>query len=182
MTLFDILERLANLQQSGFRRNALLADLPSVQVNALYYLLRCNHYSNTPGSVTEYLSLTKGTVSQSLRKLEEKALIYRQPYPGDKRKVLLFLTDKARQAVEGALSQDNIAKIQSELPYGGEKLKLQLMGLLRQVQQQEGVRLFGECQFCRFHQHQQGQPFCGLTQALLPPESITLICREFEPQ
>ncbi|WP_159567259.1 MarR family winged helix-turn-helix transcriptional regulator [Budvicia diplopodorum] len=182
MTLFDILERLANLQQSGFRRNSLLESLPSVQVNALYYLLRCNHYSNTPGSVTEYLGLTKGTVSQSLRKLEEKALIYRQSHPGDKRKVLLFLTDKARQAIEGALSQDNIAKVQSALPSGGEELQLQLMGLLRQVQLREGVRLFGECQFCRFHQRQQGQSFCRLTQELLPSESITLICREFESQ
>lgn len=182
MTLFDIVERLANLQQSGFQRNALLAGIPSVQVHALYYLMRCNHYSNTPGSVTEYLGLTKGTVSQSLRKLEEKNLIYRQSHPDDKRKVLLFLTDKAKQALEGAISRDSIAKAQSELADGGESLRVLLTALLQQVQQQEGSRLFGECRFCRFHQHQQGKPFCGLTQELLPEESTTLICREFEVQ
>ncbi|MCD1127751.1 MarR family winged helix-turn-helix transcriptional regulator [Jinshanibacter sp. LJY008] len=180
MTLFDILERLANLQQSYFYRDPQLRHLPSVQISALYYLSRCNHYSNTPGAVAEYLGFTKGTISQSLRKLESQGWIIREGDNHDKRIVRLFITNKARDILYGVISQNAIDQACTSLPHQGESLQAQLLLLLRQLQKQENQRIFGECYQCRFHQTEQGKPYCGLTKEPIPEENTRLICREFQ--
>lgn len=70
IALYDYLERLTSLMRAWSREQPLVAELQSVQLSALHYLARCNRYSDTPLGVTEYLGLTKGTVSQSLKVLE----------------------------------------------------------------------------------------------------------------
>lgn len=47
-TLFDLLERLSSLSRIWFRQHPLLAELQPIQLSALMYPARCNHYSNTP--------------------------------------------------------------------------------------------------------------------------------------
>ncbi|AWH87148.1 MarR family winged helix-turn-helix transcriptional regulator [Limnobaculum parvum] len=180
MTLFDILERLANLQQSCFYHNSQLRHLPSVQIGALHYLSRCNHYSNTPGAVAEYLGFTKGTISQSLRKLESQGWISREGDRHDKRIVRLFITDKAKESLNEVISENMIDQACTSLAHEGETLREQLFQLLRQLQKQENQRIFGECYQCRFHQKQQGKSHCGLTQESIPEENTRLICREFQ--
>jgi len=180
MNLFNIVERLSNLQHNGLLKSESLGYLPSVQINALYYLSICNHYSNTPGAVTEYLGLTKGTVSQSLQKLEEQGLIVRNNDLKDKRKVRLTLTQKARNAIDDSLSNDCISKMQTILPDNGLLLRSQLLELLRSAQRVEGRKFFGECHACRYHQLRNGTPFCGLTLEPIPVLNISLICREFD--
>ena len=72
--LFNIIERLANVLRQEVRAEGQSLGLQPVQQEALYYLSICNRYSDTTLAVTEYLGLTKGTVSQSLKVLENKTL------------------------------------------------------------------------------------------------------------
>lgn len=179
MSLFDTIERLANLQLLTLMDISAFKNLPPVQVRALYYLFRCNHYSNTPGTVTEYLGLTKGTVSQSLRKLEEQGFLIRESDRRDKRKVKLHLSKSAHEAMSMAIRLGSITLAQQTLPDAGQELEHRLIQFLRIVQQHEGARLFGVCQQCRFHQQQNGAPYCGLMQEAIPVAEITQICREY---
>ena len=73
--LFNLIERLANLLRQETRLEGQSLGLQPIQQEALYYLSTCNRYSDTTLAVTEFLGLTKGTVSQSLKILESKALI-----------------------------------------------------------------------------------------------------------
>lgn len=72
--LFDLFERLSSLMRMWYRQHPLLVNVQPTHLSALRYLARCNRYSNTPLAVTEYLGLTKGTVSQSLKALRPTAL------------------------------------------------------------------------------------------------------------
>ncbi|MBJ3814417.1 winged helix-turn-helix transcriptional regulator [Shimwellia pseudoproteus] len=179
MALFDTLERLANLQMMAFYRNPQLKALPAVQIQILYYLTRCNGYSNTPGAVAEYLGLTKGTVSQSLGRLARDGWLEKHSDPRDKRLVRLYPTPTARTAVRSALDQDVIARAEAHLPAGGAELAHQLQTLLGEIQKQQGEQIFGECRYCRFHQQQDSQPQCGLTGEPLTAENASQLCREF---
>jgi DNA-binding MarR family transcriptional regulator len=179
LTLFDLLERLNSLQRSWLRSHSELDNLPPVQLSALYYLARCNHYSNTPMAVAEYLGLTKGTVSQSLKKLESHGLIARTADEKDRRSVRLQLTETAQQLIKGLLPPAYLQDAQQTMAQDGDNLLALLTQLLRQLQKQDNAALFGECHQCRYHQHRNGKPFCGLTQESLPYASINLICREF---
>lgn len=76
--------------------------------------------------------------------------------------------------------QGTLLKEWNTLPFSEEQLKTVFLAHLREMQKNQGARLFGECRFCRFHQQQNGRLWCGLTGEPIPAESVTLICREFE--
>ncbi|WP_431225261.1 MarR family winged helix-turn-helix transcriptional regulator [Serratia sp. L9] len=179
LKLFDLLERLNSLQRSWLRSHESLENLPPVQLSALYYLARCNHYSNTPMAVAEYLGLTKGTVSQSLKKLELNGMIVRTADEKDRRSVRLQLTDKSRSLMSSLFPPAYLQEAQDAMQQDGSQLLERLTQLLRQLQKQDNAALFGECHHCRYHQQRNGQPFCLLTQEPLPLSSVNLICREF---
>ncbi|MFI8744774.1 MarR family winged helix-turn-helix transcriptional regulator [Pseudomonas sp. NPDC077186] len=179
-TLFDLLERLSSLTRIWFRQHPLLAELQPIQLSALMYLARCNHYSNTPLGVTDYLGLTKGTVSQSLKALEAKGLIAKTQDARDKRSVHLALTDPARALLQALLPPDFLAAGEARMGERGVQLQGLLGELLREVQRSADVPSFGLCASCRFHRQVDGQPFCGLTQEPLAPADAGLICREHQ--
>ncbi|MGE7992997.1 MarR family winged helix-turn-helix transcriptional regulator [Pseudomonas sp. NPDC089554] len=179
--LFDLLERLSSLTRIWFRQHPLLADLQPIQLSALMYLARCNRYSNTPLAVTDYLGLTKGTVSQSLKALEAKGLLVKTQDAHDRRSVHLQLTDSARALLDALLPPSFLADGLARMGEQGEQLQGLLGELLTQVQRSSDVPGFGLCATCRFHRTVDGQPFCGLTQEPLDAGDAALICREHQP-
>ena len=66
------------------------------------------------------------------------------------------------------------------IPFWYSMHNVVLQQLLTQIQQQQQRKSFGVCHSCRFHQQQDGRPFCGLTRQPLPDSAITLICREHQ--
>lgn len=181
MSLFDTLDRLSSLTRMWFRQHPLLADLQPVQLSALMYLARCNRYSNTPLGVTDYLGLTKGTVSQSLKLLETKGLVVRTQDVRDKRSVHLQLTESANTLLSALLPPAFLVSGESAMGERASMLKTLLFELLREIQHTNNVPGFGLCHSCQFHSHRDGQGFCELTQEALSERDATLICREHQP-
>ncbi len=179
--LYDLLERLSSLMRVWFREHPLLADLQPIQLSALMYLARCNRYSNTPLAVTDYLGLTKGTVSQSLKALEAKGLIVKHQDARDKRSVHLELTAPAQSLLAAVLPPAFISAAAQRMGKQADELEHLLLELLRNVQRNEDVPSFGLCKTCRFHRQVAGGPFCGLTEEPLAATDIELICREHQP-
>nr|WP_239482092.1 MarR family winged helix-turn-helix transcriptional regulator [Pseudomonas insulae] len=176
--MFDLLERLSALTRVWFRQHPLLADLQPVQLSALLYLSRCNRYSNTPLAVADYLGLTKGTVSQSLKALEGKGLLSKAPSARDKRSVHLELTGAARALLGAVMPPAFLSAAAARMGADAQQLEQLLGDLLRNVQRDQDVPSFGLCRTCRFHQTVDGLPFCGLTHEPLSHAEAELICRE----
>ncbi|BBP81863.1 MULTISPECIES: MarR family winged helix-turn-helix transcriptional regulator [unclassified Pseudomonas] len=176
--LFDLLERLSSLTRVWFREHPLLADLQPIQFSALLYLARCNRYSDTPLAVTDYLGLTKGTVSQSLKALEAKGLVVKRPDLQDRRSVHLELTPSARELLGAVLPPDFLAAATLHMGPAAGQLEALLGDLLRNVQRSVDVPSFGLCRTCSFHRTLDGLPFCGLTEEPLAAGDEVLICRE----
>ena len=96
----QLIEQLGNLLRAEERQAGSVHGLQPVHLQALHYLLRCNRYSDLPASVTDYLGLTKGTVSQTLLVLEKKRYIEKHPDVADRRSVHLALTPRRETALE----------------------------------------------------------------------------------
>ena len=62
--LFDLSERLGTLTRARLRQAGVAHGLQTIHLQVMMYLERANRLSNTPQGTTEYLGLTKGTVSQ----------------------------------------------------------------------------------------------------------------------
>lgn len=64
------------------------------------FLMHLSHKEGiTQDDLAVHLHIDKGTVARALKKLEDNGFIYREINPQNRRKYLLFLTEKGRQIV-----------------------------------------------------------------------------------
>lgn len=182
--LYHYLERISNLLRADERRSGSLFGLQPVQLEALHFLSRCNRYSNTPAGVTEFLSLTKGTVSQTLQVLEHKGYLEKVADAKDRRVVHLQVTATGRDALSKSMPPAQVSDALCALSEEQAALALwALKGLLQSLQNVHGGRSFGVCRTCRFCRDvnaSEGVFQCGLTSDVLTSSDVKLICREHE--
>jgi MarR family transcriptional regulator, negative regulator of the multidrug operon emrRAB len=169
------LERLSSLRLSLLRQAATKVGLQAIHVEILEYLGKSNKYSNTGLALSEFLGVTKGSVSQSLKLLEEKGLVYRVPCSIDKRYSRLSLSNKGI---------DILTKVQKEipdLPNMGDKVDQSFRAILLSWQTQNKLKTFGLCITCKYNEQlDNGKYLCGLTQEALTRPDTQKICREHE--
>lgn len=176
----ELLERISNLLRNETRAAAQAAGLQPVQLDVLDYLERCNRYSDTPAAVTEFLGLTKGTVSQSILRLEEKGLVRREADEEDGRVSRLELTAAGRREARAVWRRPLEQAMERALD-GRPNLGEQLETVLRAFQRSNAHRSFGVCRTCKFFERLGPKSFrCGLTQERLSVRDSGLLCREHE--
>jgi len=174
-----LLERLARVIQNEAHH----AGLKPTQWEALRYLARANRFSRSPGALTAYLGMTKGTVSQTLHALERKGLVEKKTAPTDRRGVAIDVTP----AGTALLGEDPLEETQAAIGRLPAKdraaLAEALEKLLKTMLERRGGRPFGACRTCiHFRRgHAEGAPhFCALLAEPLSEEDSTLICAEQE--
>ena len=178
--LFNLIERLANLLRQETRLEGQSLGLQPIQQEALYYLSTCNRYSDTTLAVTEFLGLTKGTVSQSLKILESKALISKVKDKLDKRITHLKVTETGRDFLMKTCPPQKFTDAISSLSTDEQfDAKVLLRKVLNNYQQSTGRVAFGVCQHCKYNQQTSDGILCGLTKEKLTVHDVTLICREY---
>lgn len=172
-----VLERLSSLFRARMRDAANDHGLKLVQLEALVYLSVANRYSDTAVALGEYLGVTKGTVSQTLRALERRGLLQKVDDPDDARVLHCRLTDEGSRVAAAA----HPASFLQELPAAGRREALSAaIALLRALQAGRGFRSFGQCQTCHHFGGETGAFRCGLTGEGLTQLDSTKICREHE--
>lgn len=181
--LFDLSERLGTLTRARLRQAGLAHGLQTIHLQVLLYLGRANRLSNTPQATTEYLGLTKGTVSQSILVLARKRLVTRQTDERDGRVVRLVLTERA----VALLKDINVVNVWRDALLSASPARVSsAMQVLRQVltklQAEAGQRTFGVCSTCRHNQRLGPRSyFCALIQEKLSSPEVRLICRVHAP-
>lgn len=178
----QLLERMASLLRTEARSLLYQHGLQPVQFEALHYLSICNRYSDTPMGVTEYLGQTKGSVSQTLKVLEKKGLIEKKPDKVDKRVTHLSVTQIGLDLVHSILPSPLLESANQQLSKEVmSSIEASLHCLLRNMQQANNFKTFGQCFTCRYNiKHSDGNYMCGLTNEALSRPDIELICREHE--
>lgn len=176
-----LLAALARAVANEQRQAAVGASLLPVQLSILGYLRDANRYSNTQQALTEYLGLTKGTVSQSLKVLEEKGWIGRRPDGADRRVVRLELTAAGRERLERAADDTWTQACQSLTAAEQAATVAALSRLLGGWQQARQGKTFGVCRSCRHFRPGPPEHRCGLTGEALSDDDSQRICREHAP-
>lgn len=181
--MYEYVERVANLIRTSLRKTGLANGLQPVHMEALHYLSRCNRYSNTPVAVADFLGLTKGTVSQTLRVLESDGLLHKTADQQDRRVIRLTLTPDGQQVLAAAIPPPLLDAALAEMPEAEQQqLQQSIARLLRALQHANGLKTFGACKTCLHHRHgADDQRHCGLTQEVLSHADAELICREHLP-
>jgi len=183
ISLQGTLERLTTLVRGDLRASLLEYGLQPVQFEALYYLSKCNRYSDTPMAVTEYLGQTKGTISQTLKVLEREGLIKKKGDVLDKRVSHLALTEAGQEIINKVVPSLLLSRGLTTLPEKQQKeIEDNLVKLLRAVQQGNELKSFGQCASCSHNIKSANGILCGLTEESLTEADTQLICREHVPK
>ena len=180
--IYNYVERLGELLRVDSRQAGTEYGLQPVQIEVLHYLSICNRYSDTPMAVTEYLGLTKGTVSQTLKVLENKGLLSKQLDKSDKRISHLKLSTKGKKLLNKIIPTTMFVSACEVLPNKTQsEIASSLKQLLITLIQVNNLKTFGVCSSCRYNSKtEDGGYFCRLVEQPLSVDDIELICREHE--
>lgn len=155
--------------------------LKPVQWEALRYLERANRFSRTPGGLTAYLGLTKGTVSQTLMSLERAGLIEKTANPGDGRSVRLDLTGTGR----ALLPLDGMKVLRKAFEQMPSPTRAAMgdgiAALVKSTLAARSGRAFGICRDCRHFAADARGPslhYCLLLKQPLEDIEADQICQE----
>jgi len=155
------------------------ADLNPSQYAALAYLARANRFSRAPSQVAEYLSSTRGTVSQTLKALYRKGYVAETRSEIDRRSISYDVTKAGSDALNrAALFEEPLASYRErESADLSDSLKL----LLQRVLRTRGNRPFGLCRECTHHRIGNGGRSCSLLEVSLNEREAEQICFEQVP-
>lgn len=177
--VFDLIERMAALIRSEERKRCTELGLQLVHLQVLDYLSRCNRYSDTPAALTNYLGMTRGTVSQTLLLLEKKNYIKKTTDTTDRRVVHLSLLPEGESILNQARQSElfkQAAVIFEENNFQNHEIifKKALMALQKANQSQS----FGLCKTCKHFTTLETGFQCALTKQALSHSDSEKICQE----
>ena len=174
-----LVERLARI----LHNDAHAGGLKPTQWEALRYLARANRFSRSPGALTVYLGMTKGTVSQTLQALERKGCIKKTAAKDDRRGLIVKITKKG----ESLLADDPLIDLDATIAALPKETKGELSSslesLLKAILANRDGKTFGACKTCRHFRrtHKNGAPhFCSLLLEPLSGDDSERICIEQE--
>lgn len=178
--IIDLIERLGRIARGA--RHA--EGMKPAQWEALRFLAHANKLSRTPGALADFLSSTRGTVSQTLIALEKKGLVKRTTSTGDGRVKQLELTADGHAVVR----RDPLNTLEDALREVDDKdgLASSLERILGNIIRQNGNHQFGVCQGCRHFavdaasDHAKGPHKCLLIGEPLNSDDSHRICRAHE--
>lgn len=177
--IFDLIERMAALIRAEERKVCTELGLRPVHVQVLDYLAQCNRFSDTPGALTNYLGMTRGTVSQTLLLLEKKGLVLKTIDPNDRRMVHLKLSNEGESVLNQAKSAE-LFKQASEIFKSTSFIDQAevFANALTALQKANQSQTFGLCQTCKHFNTLADGYFCGLTKERLSKSDSEKICQE----
>ena len=154
-------------------------DLTPGQWMALRYLSRANRFSRTVSAFADYHATTRGTASQTVKRLIEQGYLTRVPSTRDGRSIRLDVTRKGR----GTLREDPLEPLVRSVDGIPSRTRADMTRRLERVLEQlageRGGCLFGTCPSCR-HLHVDSEACC-LFDEPLEPEEREQICVNVAP-
>jgi len=180
--IYDYIERIAELQRADSRRCTAEFGLQPVQLEVLHYLSICNQFSNTAKALTEYLGQTKGTVSQTLKILENKGYLSKISDLKDGRIIHLQVTDSAHQVLQKVIPSPLFnSAFKGLTEQKNAQIESSLRELLQALMGSSNMKTFGVCHTCRYNTHLGGSEYyCELLKVPLQQSSEQLICIEHQ--
>lgn len=178
--IFDLIERMSALIRSEERKKCAALGLQAVHLQALSYMSRCNKYSDTPAALTNYLGMTRGTVSQTLSLLEKKGYIKKTADTNDRRVIHLELLPEGQAVLKKAIPAELFIKAAKLLEKKDDLAEYEAVfsNALSALQKANRSQSFGQCKTCHYFTTTSEGFLCGLTKQPLTPNDSEKICQE----
>jgi len=167
--LTDRLGRISSADEWGDALNP-------TQWTALQYLARANRFSRAPSQVADFMTATRGTISQTLKALARKGLVTESRSDHDKRSISYSVTSQGEALLSKTGSIDDAISLLND--GDASSLRIGLEALVRHALKKRGLRAFGICETCIHHRKKAKGGFCELLGEPLSAAETKQICHE----
>ncbi|HNC91818.1 MAG TPA: MarR family winged helix-turn-helix transcriptional regulator [Saprospiraceae bacterium] len=178
------LERLSE----GFRvllwEKAKILGISPIQIQILIFIRFHSDEKCTVSYLAQEFCLTKPTVSEAVKSLEQKGFIERYTNIMDTRSHTIHLTDTGKSAVARTADFANpmLGSIAGMQPADKGILLEQLLSVVSHLQGVGIISMQRMCFSCRFYQRNNNGHFCGFLNKSLKNHELRLDCGEFESE
>ena len=176
------LERISQAFKVLLWEKAKNLGLSPIQIQILIFVAYHREAYNNVSFLAKEFDLTKPTISDAIRALDQKGLIEKVPSPSDSRSYTIILSEKGREMVtltEG-FADPLAAPVERMERREQEKLFQRLSQLIHQLNQNDILTVQRSCFSCKFFGKKGTEPYCHLLQKKLKPADIRVDCEEYE--
>jgi DNA-binding MarR family transcriptional regulator len=156
--------------------------LSPIQVQVLIFLLHHSEEKRKVSYLADEFNMTKATISDTIKTLEQKKLIEKEYQPHDTRSYLIHLTVKGKEiAGRTSLFTKEIRTPVDKLhPDDKEALLLSLLNIIRHLNRTGVITIQRMCFSCAYYQapSEAKPPFCRLLQQELQHTDLRIDCPE----
>lgn len=153
-------------------------DLSPIQIQILIFLRFHPPDQCTVSYLADEFILTKATISDSIKILEQKGLISRAYNLSDRRSHMIYLTEKGKALTSQlSLFSQKIHSVVKALPQKEkENMLLSLLHIIHQLHKKNVITLQRMCFTCKHYFTKEGQHYCQLMEKQLHPSELRLDC------
>ncbi len=174
------LEKLSSVFRILLWEQAKQIGLSPIQIQILIFLKYHRSEFLTVSYIAKEFGLTKATISDAIRILEQKTLIIKQRTSLDNRSFSLILTSTGNAMV--ADTENFANQIQSIISninqVDKEALWKTIFQLIFQLNQSDVITVQRMCFTCRHYEGKEGTHFCKLLHIPLPAVNLRIDCPE----
>ncbi len=158
--------------------------LSPIQVQVLIFLLHHSEEKRKVSYLADEFNMTKATISDTIKTLEQKKLITKVYEPHDTRSYIIHLTESGKDtAIKTSYFTKEIRTPIDKLNQDDkENLLLSLLNIIRHLNSSEVITIQRMCMSCAYYQSSgQGQEhFCKLLNQRLHVNDLRIDCPEHE--
>lgn len=176
------LERISQAFKVLLWEKAKTLGLSPIQIQILIFVAHHRDEFNNVSFLAREFDLTKPTISDAIRALDQKGLIEKRASTTDNRSYTILLTEKGREIAN--LTEDYADPLADPLQ-GMDRVEQEglfetLSKLIHQLNQNDVLTVQRSCFSCKFFGKRGTEPYCELLDKPLKTADIRVDCNEYE--
>ncbi|MCZ4319355.1 MarR family winged helix-turn-helix transcriptional regulator [Aequorivita viscosa] len=176
------LERISEVFRTLLWAEAKKSGVSPIQIQILIFIAYHKSSLCTVSYLAKEFDLTKPTISDAVKSLEQKKLILKDYSGADSRSFLIVLSEKGKELVSVTENYANPLKKQFD-SFDEEQLETvyeAIVKLIYNLNKAGIISVQRTCFACKFHRKKDGSDYCEYLQKPLKTETIRVDCPEFE--
>lgn len=176
------LERISEVFRTLLWAEAKKSGVSPIQIQILIFIAYHKSSLCTVSYLAKELDVTKPTISDAVKSLEQKKLILKDYSKADSRSYLIALSEKGKELVTVTENYANPLKKQFDT-FDAAQLETvyeTIVKLIYNLNKAGIISVQRMCFACKFHAKQAGGDYCEYLQKPLKTEAIRVDCPEFE--
>ncbi|MEL7587817.1 MAG: helix-turn-helix domain-containing protein [Prolixibacteraceae bacterium] len=176
------LERLSQVFRTLLWEKAKEHHLSPIQIQILIFIYDHSPELNTVSYFAKEFQVTKPTISDAVRVLEQKKLVSKNGNLLDSRRFSIALTESGEKIVDGTRYYTAPIMAWTEQLRTEEKESLwrSVSDLIRTLNQTGIVTIYRTCYTCHHYRNKEGLHFCSLLEEILETRDIQIDCPDFK--